>query len=339
MSNPVATVPISVVLPAYNAENFLADALRSVARQTVRPAEVIVVNDASTDGTRAIAMRHGARVIDQLRNAGPSAARNAGVASATSAWVAFLDADDVWSDDKLATQWAALQKWPDAGFCFTDYDVRFADGSELRSETVADIGYRRVRHTARDGAAVYCNSASFALGLVRSMFVRQSSVVINRESFLLAGGYDEQLRLGEDYDLFLRMIGIGPAIGIERPLVLYRRHSASLSADPIAEINSIDHLWSEILARPSRYSANIVAAVAQRRLHTLREGAFLALRLGRFADAAPFIAKAWRLKRSAGTLALHCLWLTLSSPAGRVTHELVRKAWRMRPTRPAISDN
>jgi glycosyltransferase involved in cell wall biosynthesis len=118
-----AEAAISVVIPAYNAQASLGAALESVLGGSLTPAEIIVVDDHSIDRTVEIARSYGVRTIVQPQNAGPSAARNAGVAAARSPWIAFLDADDTWFQEKLASQWATVQRWPDLGFCFTDYDV------------------------------------------------------------------------------------------------------------------------------------------------------------------------------------------------------------------------
>jgi glycosyltransferase involved in cell wall biosynthesis len=324
-------IPVSVVIPAYQAEEFIGAALASVASGKARPAEVIVVDDASTDRTRAIATAAGARVIAQPRNLGPSAARNAGVDAASSQWVAFLDADDVWFPDKLALQWEALQRWPDAGLCFTDYDAVYADGRLRPSETTTHAGYNEIRREARVGSAVRFESSAFVAGLVRSMFVCQSSVVVNRALFLRCGGYDPRYRLAEDYDLFIRLVGNAPAIAIERPLLRYRRHAASLTADPLAQVRSIDALWEAILERPERYPPRAVALIRRRRIGTLQGGIMLALRLGRFDDALPFLAKVQRLDPSASSLALSALCSALRNPVGQTLHGMVRNAWRRRP--------
>jgi glycosyltransferase involved in cell wall biosynthesis len=104
---------ISVIIPAYNAERYLAQAIESVLAQRPAPAEVIVVDDGSSDGSAAVARGFGApvRCLTQP-NAGGGAARNRGVREARGAWLAFLDSDDLWSADKLALQTAALERDP-----------------------------------------------------------------------------------------------------------------------------------------------------------------------------------------------------------------------------------
>ena len=113
-----ATPAVSCVIPVFNGERFIGECLDSVLRQTYDPIEVIVVNDGSTDGTKAILDRYGDRisVIDQP-NAGVKAARNNGMAAAAGEIIAFQDADDIWLPEKTALQVERLVRNPDAGVC------------------------------------------------------------------------------------------------------------------------------------------------------------------------------------------------------------------------------
>ena len=109
---------ISVIIPVYNGERYLAETLASVMEQTRKPEEIIVVNDGSTDGTAQWLSRQripGLQVFEQ-DNAGPAAARNRGLAASTGDFVAFLDADDIWHPGKIAAQYAALAEHPDVGY-------------------------------------------------------------------------------------------------------------------------------------------------------------------------------------------------------------------------------
>jgi glycosyltransferase involved in cell wall biosynthesis len=322
---------VCVVIPAYNAQAYIRRALESVLSGHSVPAEIIVVDDCSSDGTADIARAYGVRTIRQPRNAGPAEARNAGVAATRCPWVAFLDADDVWHPEKLAIQWAAIRHWPNAGLCFTDYDVIEADGTVRRHcEMLADSGYKGMHALARKGQAVIFESRVLVRGLIQTMFIRQSSAVVKRSIFLEAGGYDGRYRIAEDYDFFLRVAALAPAISVEGALVDYVRHDDALSADPLREIASIDALWDHILAGSGRYQGDIVAAIGDRRLGTVLDGARLALRLGRNREARPFIAKALRLERSFTTYSLYALWRCVDNPVGRLLQHLLRSAWRLR---------
>lgn len=113
-------VLISCIIPVYNGERYLREAIDSILAQTYRPLEIIVVDDGSTDGTADVAASYGAR-LDYVRqsNAGPAAARNRGLSLAQGEFVAFLDADDLWHPEKLACQMARFQARPELSICVT----------------------------------------------------------------------------------------------------------------------------------------------------------------------------------------------------------------------------
>jgi glycosyltransferase involved in cell wall biosynthesis len=326
------SLPVSLIIPAFNAERTIARTIASVLDQPCVPGELLVIDDASSDGTAAAAARAGARVVRLARNGGPSIARNLGVAAAEHAWIAFLDADDLWHDGKLAAQWAALERWPDAGFCFTDYDVTTTLGTTRSCETAADPGYRRLVPIARAGEAVRFSGASIVAGLIDSMFIRQSSVIVKRSAFERSGGYDTRLRLAEDHDFFLRLAARGDAIAIERAFVTYVRGAQTLSSDPLAEIAAIDGLWNAVLANPARYAPLAAELIRARRHRTLEHGARLACRLGRFREAVPLARRAFTHHRSAYALGLVALAAGLDTPPGRAAFGIARQTWRARKT-------
>jgi glycosyltransferase involved in cell wall biosynthesis len=106
---------VSVVIPAFNAEAFVGEAIESALAQDYEPVEVIVVDDGSTDGTAAVASRYPVALLSQ-ENGGQAAARNAGVAAAEGTFVSFLDADDLWMPSKLSTEVAHLLAHPELGY-------------------------------------------------------------------------------------------------------------------------------------------------------------------------------------------------------------------------------
>jgi GT2 family glycosyltransferase len=325
-------LPISLVIPAYNSELFIRAALESVVGQSYVPSEIIVVDDASEDRTGDAAAEFGVRVVRLPFNFGPAAARNAGVIAAREPWIAFLDADDVWLHGKLAAQWEAIERWPEAGFCFTDYDVVAAAGAPYSHEMTNDAGYALGEASARFGQAVLFARGALAEPLTLSMFIRQSSAIVRRSLFIRSGGYDEGLRLSEDYDFFLRLAGRAPAIAIERPLVVYHRRERSLSVDPLAEVAAIDGMWSAILMRPASYPAGIVQLIGQRRPATRLKGSRIALRLGRFAEAIAFAQQASAVGFSLTALFLLGLAYALNNAPGRCCFRGLRSVWRARPT-------
>lgn len=148
---------ISIVTPAYNAEKFIAATLQSALNQTYGNFELLVMDDRSTDRTADIAEQLAARdsrikVVRLPRNFGaPAGPRNIGVQQARGQWIAFLDADDIWHEDKLRCQIDTLSR-TGAQFCSTQM-VDFRDESELRFEPAGD--YRTRRITFRSQLASY----------------------------------------------------------------------------------------------------------------------------------------------------------------------------------------
>ena len=103
---------LSVIIPVYNAEQFIADALDSVQRQNHDNLEVIVIDDGSTDKSAAIIQHHKLEVVYHYQsNRGPQHARNLGLSLAKGKYIAFLDADDLWADNKLETQLPFMQSY------------------------------------------------------------------------------------------------------------------------------------------------------------------------------------------------------------------------------------
>lgn len=143
----VTTPLISCIVAVYNGERYLAAALDSILAQTYQPIEVLVVDDGSTDATAAIARRYGDRVrLLQQANAGPAAARNLGLRQAAGDFVAFLDADDLWHERKLATQMRRFDDRPDLGLCVTR--VQNFWEHDLREEADRFRGHRLSQPTA-----------------------------------------------------------------------------------------------------------------------------------------------------------------------------------------------
>src|SRR5258705_6506148 len=128
---PIA--PISVIIPALNAERFIAEAIESVHAQTLGVAEIIVVDNGCTDRTSQIASERGAIVIEESKR-GISPARNAGIRRSSQKWIALLDADDLWDAKKIEAQWAAIEACPEAGIVAC-YFLVFENGTVILQNT------------------------------------------------------------------------------------------------------------------------------------------------------------------------------------------------------------
>lgn len=217
----MSTPRISVVIPAFNAAGYIAQALESVAAQDMAELEVIVVDDGSSDGTAKV-VAEGFPWVTLLRkeNGGAGSARNLGVAHARGSHVAFLDADDVWLPGKLHAQWAYLQADPDCHFCCTAFE-----------HWIPEDGEAAWVHP-RDGADALDPERSgwvYHL-LLLDCFVWTSTVLVERHLLAQVGGFDESLRLGQDYDLWLRIARRSPVHCLATPFARYRHHARSATA-------------------------------------------------------------------------------------------------------------
>lgn len=207
---------VSIVIPTYNRAWSLATAIDSVLSQDFDAFETIVVDDGSTDGTRALLAGYGAalRVIQQA-NRGVSAARNAGIRKAAAPLVALLDSDDYWLPGKLAVQTAFFDQNPEAVICQTE-ELWIRNGVRVNSGK---------RHRKR-GGMIFEPSLGLCL-------VSPSAVMLRRSLFESVGFFDEQLPACEDYDLWLRISCRHPVHLIDRPLIVKRGgHPDQLSRAP-----------------------------------------------------------------------------------------------------------
>lgn len=202
---------VSVIIPAYNAESFIADSVRSALDQTFHDLEVIVVDDGSTDRTIARLAEFGDRIrVHQQPNAGVARARNTGVALATGSWIAFLDADDQWLPAKIERQLAH----GDASMVFTDRYNFGARGEfpELQSDCTP-----------------MCGGDIFLPLLLEGNFITSTSVIIRRALFEQLGGFYTGLNGTEDWDLWLRVAENHRIDFCPEPLVRYRFHPGGIS--------------------------------------------------------------------------------------------------------------
>ena len=207
---------ISVVLPTYNGEKYIGEALESAFAQTLPPFEVIVVDDGSTDDTGKIVGRYGDRVryIAQT-NRGVAGAYNTGIAAATGDLVAFLEHDDLWAPEKNALQVQAFER-QHVGLVFCPVSL-LAEGQASKTNSLE----------LDDGEGLY----GFADFFKQNRILNCSTVMIKRGLLSQVGGFREDLRLGFDYDLWLRVLAHCNVFSVPEPLVTYRIHGGNLSRD------------------------------------------------------------------------------------------------------------
>jgi glycosyltransferase involved in cell wall biosynthesis len=211
-------IAIAVVIPYYNGSRFIERALASVAAQSLPAAEVVVVNDGSTDAERAaldeLQARYTFRIVDR-GNRGQGAARNTGVVNSTADYICFLDQDDFYLPDHNATLAAAVPR-DDAQFGWVYADLNRADArGKIEQERFIR---ERATHPKRDLADM----------IARDMFVLPSAALISRKAFEAIGGFDGQFSGYEDDDLFLRLHLAGfTNYFIDQPVTVWCIHNES----------------------------------------------------------------------------------------------------------------
>lgn len=220
-----ASMPlISVVIPCYNAARYIESTLRSVLAQDWTALEVIVVDDGSKDGSAEL-VRHSfpsVTVVEQP-NQGVAAARNHGIRRARGEWVAFVDADDIWLPGKLSAQMAAMAAFDGARMSYTAWWVWSSSEPDPEPETLQAVAAAADQpHWGGPSGWIYPQ-------LLLDCEVWTSTVLMQRSLLDEIGNFDTTLRIGEDYDLWLRASRVTPILRVARPLALYRQHPASIT--------------------------------------------------------------------------------------------------------------
>ena len=234
---------VSVIVPAYNAEPFIARTLQSALGQTYEALEVIIVDDGSTDSTGEVARAFAqgdkrVRVIS-IPNGGVAKARNIGISEAAGELLAFLDADDLWHPTKLEHQMAALDEMKDAAAVYTlSRDIDVDDRVFGRSRRGAFNGYTFARH----------------------LYIRPigngSTLLVRRERALAVGGFEPSWAargIGgcEDLDFELKLAGRYPLAAVPLYLVGYRHHPGSMSSDKLRMARAaVGTITSHIVLHP-----------------------------------------------------------------------------------------
>lgn len=221
---------VSVIIPVYNGERFLREAVQSVLDQQYSPIEIIIVDDGSTDGTATVA-RSFSKTVRYLHqtNKGPAAARNRGIEHARGSLLAFADADDLWPANKLELQLPYLIRDP-------NIDIVLGRIQQVRlSETV--------------------NGQTLAQEFAEPAFsVNLGSAVIRSSVFERVGLFDESMRYSEDVDWFLRAREAGAEIvTIDAVTLLYRQHEQNMTrGKSTSELNVLKALKRSLDRRRER---------------------------------------------------------------------------------------
>jgi glycosyltransferase involved in cell wall biosynthesis len=209
---------ISIVIPAYNAERTIRETVKSVLDQSFADFELLVIDDGSTDGTLSVleGFTDKRLQVHSFSNAGLSASRNRGTALARGQFVAFLDADDLWTPGKLAAQLEALERHPEAVLAYSWVD--FIDENS---------------HYLTNGTYQHLSGNIYVSLLLGNFLESGSNPLIRRTQLIEAGGFDETLTSGEDWDCWLRLAAHHSFVLVPQADVLYRKSAGSMSRNTV----------------------------------------------------------------------------------------------------------
>jgi glycosyltransferase involved in cell wall biosynthesis len=236
-------IRLSVIIPAFNAGTLIAEAVRSVGAEERRDIEILVVDDGSTDGSTApLAALPAVRVLHQP-NRGPGPARNLGIREARGELLGFLDADDLWLPGRVEALIGDRTRLPEADLYYSDYLIRNLATGIVRRQVCPEI--------APPQAA--------AIAVLNP--IGTSTVVARRAAVEAAGGFREDLRYAEDWDLWLRIAERGPLVRLAGIWAEHRERPGSLSG---ANPGALHSASEAVLAATLDRAPDVYGPVARR---------------------------------------------------------------------------
>jgi glycosyltransferase involved in cell wall biosynthesis len=312
-----------VIVPAFNVSLFISEALDSVFSQDFNDFEVIVVNDGSpdTDDLERVLKKYQEHIIYlKQQNTGPSGARNAALRIARGKYIALLDGDDAWLSDKLSEQVGFIQSG--------GYDLVYADAF-LIGESPWPAGTTFMQKSPSDGEVT-----SESLLALRCC-VLLSTVLAKKKAIIEAGMFDEQVRVAEDFDLWVRMALKGKRFGYQRQVLAnYRYRAGSLSADRIKLQEGGLRVLEGLKARSDLNRKNrkaLECTAAQLRLGVSLERGKLMILEGDFDAAQQLLSEARKQSKS---------WKVTFALVGlRTAPRTLQKLYRSRQTSRARGQN
>jgi glycosyltransferase involved in cell wall biosynthesis len=236
---------VTVIIPCYNGEAFVQEAIKSALGQTYQRVEVIVIDDGSTDRSAEIIQALPVRYIHQ-ENRGLTPSRNRGIKESRGSYIVFLDADDRLLPEAIKTGLDVLQERPECAMTIGDHLFVREDGSYLA-------------HSRKE----FRGSSHYEALLVSNFIEMISSVLFRRSVFEAVGGFDPQLRVAEDYELYLRIARDFPVCCHTSVVAEYRQHKSNVSHNSELMLT----LTLQVLKREARHTFGDI-----RRLDAFLEG-------------------------------------------------------------------
>jgi glycosyltransferase involved in cell wall biosynthesis/Tfp pilus assembly protein PilF len=253
VGNKIKTTKVSVIIPAYNSDKYIEQAIESVFKQTFTDYEVIVIDDGSTDNTRSRLENYRSKIrYIYQENQGSAAARNTGISLAKGELVAFLDADDYWLiSEKLEEQVACFDEQASLGLINTGWRVIDQEGNQIKTV--------QPWHEAPE-----LNLETW----LKRKCVRTSGMMIRRKWLDLVGGFDEELRQSHDVDLVLRLALAGcKSAWLKKETVGYRQHDSNTTLNGAKQAKYMEAVLNKFFAY-SELPESVKSMESKVRYHT-----------------------------------------------------------------------
>lgn len=226
-------VSVSVIIPVFNGEKHIAEAIDSVLCQDYSPLEILVVDDGSTDNTIEIVEGYGHKVrLIKQSNRGSAAARNNGIQNARGEYIAFLDADDVWWPHKIRYQLESLAQ-TNCTMAYSRFILWEADEAGVYPACETEFSSETNPKTSTGKIITGYPYPELLLDCI----VWTSTVIVKKNELEKAGHFDESLRKGQDYDLWLRLSRSVQMLGLQQPTALYRIHPGNITT----KVNDVNY--------------------------------------------------------------------------------------------------
>jgi glycosyltransferase involved in cell wall biosynthesis len=265
---------ISIIMPTFNSERYVEESILSVTAQTEPDFELILADDGSTDGTMEVLNRlaandHRIVICPPSRTGSAGAARNRGLARARGNYIAFLDDDDLYHPEKIRQTAAVLDAFPEIDTVFHDF-ISFTDSPNRDNGDLTWIRFAaRAAECLKEAApSIYICGERFYAFMSVQVIPFHTSALMFRRTLLDSGAlhFREDLRVGQDIELWLRLARRYRVAFLDRVLSYYRRRPGSLTSDPIAQLLDSIHVHAENLERGRELLTDQEARLCQSKL-------------------------------------------------------------------------
>lgn len=235
-------ISVSVIIPTFNRAHLISETIDTIINQSFKPSEIIVVDDGSSDDTENVIKKYSDNVkYVKIVNSGVCKARNVGVDTSRSDWIAFCDSDDLWHKDKLLKQFELIHHAPEVEYCFTNFQI-YKNG-QWSQKTKFDESPNNYWNIPR----VDISSHSFIIkvpfypNILKFQPIFPSTILMSKQFFAHIGKFDESFgrKMSEDFEFTLRCVQEKPIGVIAEPLVGIRWHESNFSKGNIPVVSFI----------------------------------------------------------------------------------------------------